>query len=312
MIGANKSMRKYKNKKMGIYLLVIVLLFLTSCTQFTGLRTPLYDGEQIKPNEKAIEAYHLANEVIGLEKEFYIRDSFSEDILKTSLDYLNEEPFLLRNGSYIIGEDLPAGRVTLLGNESVFSPENYDVHVGNLIIYDEDGKTYFENLFHSEYGQLTAQLDLIEGHEIKIIGKNSEITVFYSDSLPKEPYVLMELPAVIKNLDQIDVEQPIDVLEDGRILNLTAGIYEVGLHLEAGKYTLSGLEAPHNTEMYLFREGTSPRVIELLIDDEKDIEETKASKEASKVEGVKIELLDGDKIYLNLVKKLELIHLSDN
>lgn len=308
-------MRKFNIKKITPFFLTMILFFLTSCSEYTGLRTPLYDGKPIKPNQAAIEVYHSSAEVIDTEKEFYIRYPFSEEILHKSLDYPNEEAFLLEEGRYIIGEDLPAGRATLLGNESSFSTENYDVHVGNLIVRDEAGDIYFENLFHSEYGQLTAQFDLISGHEITIIGKEAEITVFYKSSLPNNPYILMKLPDLIQNLDRIDVQQPLKISADGKIVHLTAGIYEVGQHLEAGKYVLSDMVAPHNTEMYIFSDSTSPRVIELLMKNQQDLEDIQDSEEKIAVkedEVTKVELLAGEKIYLNLVKKLELIRLVED
>lgn len=307
-------MRKFNKKKTAPYILAIVLLLLTSCSNYTGLRTPLYDGKPIKPKEAEIEVYRSSGEVTGAEKEFYIRYPFSEDILNKSLDYSNEEPFLLKEGRYLIGEDLPAGRVTLLGNESSFSTENYDVHVGNLIVRDEAGNIYFENLFHSEYGQLTAQLDLLPGHEITIIGTESEITVFYEERLPKDPYILMDVPDLTRNLDRINVQQPLEITGNGRVVHLAAGIYEVGLHLDAGKYALSDMVAPHNTEMYIFSESSSPRVIELLIEEQKYLEDSQDLEgkiEVKKDEDAKIELSVGDKIYLNLVTRLELVRLTE-
>lgn len=307
-------MRKFNTKKIVPYLLAMTLLFLTSCGKYTGLRTPLYDGAPIKSNDEAIEVYRSSAEVIGAEKEFYIRYPFSADILQKSLAYTNEEPFLLEEGRYVIGEDLPAGRASLLGNESSFSTENYDVHVGNLIVRDEVGDVYFENLFHSEYGQLTAQFDLIQGHEITIIGTEAEITVFYEETLPKDPYVLMDVPDLTRNLDRINVQQPLEFFEDAGVIHLTAGIFEVGQHLEAGEYLLSDLLASHNTEMFIFDESSSPRVIELLMDAPKDLEGAEDSEDKIKTketEGAIIKLLAGDKIYLNLVGKLELIRLVE-
>lgn len=265
------------------------------------MKTPLYDGKPIKKDEEAIAIYGATGEIIGEEKDYYIRQLFSEDLLKDSLPYPTEEPILLKEGRYIIGEDLPTGRATLLGNESSFSTESYDVHVGNLSIRDEIGALYFENLFHSEYGQLTTQLDLIEGHEINIVGKESEITVFYSARLPDNPYVLMELPELNQNLDRTAVQQPLEVSKEAKVVNLTAGIYEIGVHFTAGEYHLSALEAPHNTEMYLFRDSNEPRVVELLLDS------TEKHKEA-----ITVKLIDGDKIYLNLVNQLKLSRLDDN
>lgn len=306
-------MRKDPIQKIVRYLMVFPLLFLTSCSKYTGLRTPLYDGQPIKPDEEAIEVYQASAEVIGAEKDFYIRYVFSEDILQESLDYPEAEPVLLEEGRYLIGTDLPAGRASLLGNESSFSIEHYDVHVGNLIIRDEAGDVYFENLFHSEYGQLTAQLDLIQGHEITIIGKDPEITVFYEENLPKNPYVLMDVPDLIKNTGRINIQQPVNSIDGGKIVRLTAGIYEVGLHIPAGEYILSDLIAPHNTEMYLFQESLSPRVIELLMEPPTYLEVLEDSAEeiqTRKDKTATVQLLVGDKIYLNLVEQLELIQIT--
>lgn len=298
-------MQKLNSQKGILYLLVVTLLLLTSCGEFPGLRTPRYDGEPVKPDTAAIEAYRMGAEVTGAAKEYYIRYPFSEDILQKSREYPSEEPFLLEAGRYLIGEDLAAGRATLLGNESSFSTENYDVHVGNLIIRDAAGEVYFENLFHSEYGQLTAQVDLLPGHEITIIGTDPEITVFYEEALPRDPYLLMEPPILIQTLDRLNVQQPLQILEEGKVVYLTAGIYEVGLHFEEGTYRLSDLVAPHNTELYLFRENSSPQVIELLMGNMEENIEPKQK------EGPEIELLAGDKIYLNLVKQLALISLEE-
>lgn len=306
-------MKNSNKKKIVPYFLMLVVIFLTSCSKYTGIKTPLYDGKPIKSNEVAIETYRTSAEVIDAEKEFYIRHPFSEDILQKSLDYSNEEPFLLEEGRYTIGEDLPAGRATLLGNESSFSTENYDVHVGNLIVRDRAGEIYFENLFHSEYGQLTTQFDLIPGHEITIIGKEPEITVFYEDSLPTDPYVLMDLPVTIENFEPIDKKRPIENLENGKFLYLTAGIYEVGVHLKAGEYEISDLVAPHNTEMYIFNESSTPRVIELLLDtpiESEEIQDAEDKKVAKENVSAKVQLVAGEKIYLSLVKQLELVMLN--
>lgn len=298
-------MRKMDKKRIVFFVLSFSLLLLSACS-YNGLRKPLYDDEPIQPNEAAIETYRESAEVVGAEKEFYIRYPFSKDILQESLDYSNEEPFLLEEGQYIIGEDLPAGRATLLGNQSSFSTENYDVHVGNLIVRDASDEVYFENLFHSEYGQLTAQLDLLPGHEMTIIGTEPEITVFYEERLPKDPYRLMELPILIENLGRADVQQPLEIFEEGRVIHLTAGIYEVGVHLAAGEYIVSDLVAPHNTEMYVFDESSDPRVIELLLTHSEAEEESQDLEEKGK-----IKLADGEKIYLHLVRKLELLRVEE-
>lgn len=307
-------MEKLKDKKSFVYFFSFLLFFVTGCSEFTGLRTPLYDGEAVEPKEEAIAAYRETGEVIGAEKAYYARYPFSEDITQLSLDFPNEEPVLLTDGTFTVGEDLSAGRATLLGNESSFSSENYDVHVGNLIIRDEAGEVYFENLFHSEYGQLTAQVDLIPGHEMSIIGTDTEITVFYSEKLPEDPYVLMDVPQVIENMGRVEVQQPLEILEDGNIVSLTAGIYEVGVHFEPGTYEITQVLATHSTEMYLFRASNEPRVFELLANAlimvEYPTQDFEVQEVVEEEAGVQIELVDGDKIYPNLVRLLQLTRVE--
>lgn len=285
----------------------VMLLVLSGCSEFTGIRQPLYDGKIIEENKEAIAVYHETGEIIGEEKEYYFRYPFSEDIYKPSLDYTGDSPVLLNNGEYIIGEDIPVGRVSLLGNESVFSPENYEAHVGNFIIYDEAGEVYFENMFHSLYGPLVAQVDFISKHRIEIIGADAEVSAFYTNEFPEDPYLLMDPPQILETLGRIDVQQPITVTAD--ITTLTAGIYEVGIHLEPGTYEVIDFFAAHNTEMYVFHEGEEPRVFELILDsDTLDRVDEEVIDVVDEVEekNIQIELQEGDKIYPNLVSILKL------
>lgn len=278
---------------------------MSGCSEFTGVRQPLYNGEKVEPKEEAIETYHASSEIIGPEKDYYLRDTFSQDIYQPSLDYSDNEPVLLTAGEYVIGEDVPAGRVSLLGNESVFTADNYDIHPGNLTIYDETGELYFENLFHSLYGPLVTQVDFIPGHTIEIVGTETEITAFYSAEFPEDPYVLMDLPEVIENQGLTEVQQPLTEMEED-VIALTAGIYEVGVHLEPGTYEMTDVYAPHSTEMFLFQGDDEPRVFELILDqkvvfveDGDPVEVVEEDKDYPQ-----IVLEDGDKIYPNLVSAL--------
>jgi len=294
------------NKKSFLFIFSLMFMLLTGCSQFQGLRQPLYDEEPVIPDEEAIARYQDAGEIVGQEKEHYFRHTFSQDIYQASQDYPTAEPVLLNAGSYTIGDDLPAGRATLLGNESTFGSENSDVHVGNFIIYDEAGDVYFENLFHTEYGPLVAQVDLLPGHTIEIIGETPEITVFYEPTLPEDPYILMDPPEVLVNLDELETEHPIVRNENNQTIRLTAGIYEVGEHLDPGIYDITSVEAVHNTEMYLFHEGEDPRVFELITNT------PPASEQDTQEEPNQIELQAGDKIYPNLVHALELQSVSED
>lgn len=299
-------MKLLKNKYVVLY--SFSLFFLSACS-FTGVRKPLYDGEKVEPKKEAIEIYQESKEITGAEKDYYLRYPFSEDIYNESLAYPEEEPVLLLEGEYVVGEDLPAGRVSLLGNESIFSSDSYEVHVGNLTIRDGAGDVYFENLFHSEYGQQTAQVDLIKGHTLTIVGTDAEVTAFYTENFPKDPYTLMSPPAVLENLGRLEVKDPIELQEHKDVVNLTAGIYEVGVHLDPGLYEIESVRAPHNTELYLFREKgeEEPHVFELPVrvaafdDEEEEVSEAVIEEKAAQ-----IELKEKDKIYPNLVEYLQL------
>lgn len=304
LIEGAKLMKKFRGKLLVASLLGIAL-FLSSCTTFNGVRKPLYNGEPVAPNEEAIEVYQTSREIVGVEKEFYLRYPFSEAIQESSLDYTNEDPVLLEEGTYIIGEDIPAGRVSLIGNESVFTSENNAVHVGNLMIRDAADAVYFENLFHTDYGQLVSQVDFIEGHTIEVIGDDPQITAFYTATLPDDPYILMDPPELLMNLERLDFQQP--VVTVGASVTLTAGIYEVGEHLEAGQYNVVTVQAPHNTELIRFRAGEEPAVYELRQTFEMEEE---SSKEIS-VDYPTIELQDGDKIYPSLVRTLQLVKVTE-
>lgn len=291
-------MKKFK----GLGFLTVLSIVLFGCSGFNGIRQPLYDGKPVVEEDEAIEVYHSSREVIDEEKNYYFRYPFSEDILEESLAYSNEEPFLLEEGEYVIGEDLPAGRVSLLGNESVFSFENAVIRVGNMKIYDSQDVVYFENLFHSDYGQLVAQVDFIAGHRIEIIGERPEITVFYGEGFPEEPYLLMDPPELLVNLERLDVRNP--MIQSGESTELTAGIYEVGVHLEGGRYEIQSVDAPHNTEMYLFRENEEVRVFELILTPDVASEGTPDNDYPT------IELQQGDKIYPHLVRNLRLVKVD--
>ncbi len=288
-----------KLKSWGVFSWLALVLI--GCSSFNGLRTPLYDGMPAEADEEAINSYRTSREITGEEKAYYFRYPFSETVYEESLDYPSIPPLLLEAGEYQIGEDVAAGRASLLSNESMFTGENTVVHVGNLKIYDEQGEVYFENLFHSDYGQLIAQVDLKEGHTIELIGESPEITVFYAESFPEDPYLLMEPPEVLVNLDRLTVQNPI--VRNEKTVELTAGIFEVGVHLEAGTYEIQQVQAPHNTELFLFREGEETRVFELLVSSEG---ENMESKKNTGINYPTIDLQEGDKIYPNLVRKLVL------
>lgn len=302
LIGGLKRMKQYNRNLLRLILLAFFFL-LAGCSDFNGIRTPLYDGEPVAPNDEAISTYQQSREIIGEEKAFYLRYPFSEDIYQSSLDFTNDSPVLLEAGSYVIGEDIPAGRASIIGNESVFTSENNAVHVGHFMIRDSENMVYFENVFHSDYGPLVAQVDFIHGHTIEIIGDDPEITVFYGPELPADPYQLMDPPELLVNMDRLEFNQPIVIDEAQSAVTLTAGIYEVGIHLEPGHYEIKTVQASHSTELIRFRSGAEPAVFELHLSAE--IADT------SDVALPIIELQTGDKIYPSLVDQLELVRVKE-
>lgn len=324
--------KSYKIKKSLIAsFLLVVSLFVSGCSSFSGIRTPKFDGEPFEINEEKITAYQNAQEVIGEEKEYYIQEPFSEDILNSSLDYIEHEPFLLKEGSYVIGEDLPAGRVNLYGQAYMSSmdgevptPNIPSFSAGTLFIHDLEGDLYFENMFHELYGTTQAQVDFIEGHTIEITGVEPAFVVFYDSEIPEDPYIFdpryvpsgerEEISETEEAQDLLVVPaerpQPIEISEDGKIVELQAGIYEVGVHFEPGIYEISETGGPlllEYTEIFLFREGEETRVFEVynsMIPEE-------ALSSSKEVMGT-LELKEEDKIYPSYMNFLQLIRDDRN
>lgn len=273
-----------------------LVLFLSGCSSFSGIRTPKYDGQPFVPQPEKIAAFEEGREVIGAEKEYYLPEPFSEMILEASLDFIDHEPMLLAEGTYTVGEDIPASRVTVMGDKEdptlaiggnydpAAPPEVEDYKVGTMTIRDPEGKLYFENMFHPFYGVQIIQVDLIPGHTIEITGKMPEFIFYFEEFLPSEPYlfdtrwaeyldeleqeegfVAVEMPELASdsNEEAYFEQQAIKVLEPGQEYVLKAGIYEVGVHLEAGTYEVTEQASPTYTGLYLFREGEEPRVFDI-------------------------------------------------
>ena len=334
--------------KLRFLCLTSLSLIISGCSSFTGIRTPLYDGEPFIPQEEEIAAYNESREILGETKELYLPETFSEDILKPSIDYIDHEPILLEEGTYTVGVDIPASRVTLFGEKNDPSmiidfnvdpfapakPEEYEV--GTMTIRDENGHFYFENMFHKHYGVLVTQVDFIEGHTIEIIGNNPKVVVFFDEVIPEDPYIfdtrwedyiagleaegielvehseedLSDIPGIDPSL--FIQEQPIVISEEEQTVNINAGIYEVGVHLEAGTYEVTEESVPNHTAMYLFRDHIEPKVIDiskniygvghnLFFMNSNQLDEDKPI----------IELIDGDKIYPHYVGHMLLTKIDE-
>jgi len=290
------------NKKKFLCL-PILLLILSGCSSFTGIRTPKYDGEPIHPNEEAIEGYTGTQQVNAENEAHYFRYPLSETLFEPSLEFTNGETVTLEAGVYTVGKDLPSGRVILEGHPSNYSPEVFTIRAGNLTVYDAEGVVSFENHFQEYSGVMRAVADLREGYTVEVEGKDPEIDVHYreemAESLPRSD----------------DLEQ----------VTLMAGHYEVGEHLDAGIYTIKTVLAPRTPVLYHHADGEM-HVIELtqnrgvrprLTEEENDewfelgrisAEEYERNLELfeDRPDRPVIELKAGDKLYLPMVERLDL------
>lgn len=277
-----------------------IALFLSGCSSYSGLRTPKYDGEPFVPEQEKIVAFEKGREIIGEEQEHYLPEPFSTAILDPTLDYVAHEPMILEEGTYTVGEDIPTSRVTIMGEKEdpELSIENFvdpaapskpdEYRVGTMTIHDPEGQLYFENMFHPYYGVQIIQVDLIEGHTIEINGHFPELVIFFEEFLPSDPYIFdtrweeylaeleqegyerVEMPEQIEipgesAEDESDYfkHQPLKIIDPGKTLELKAGIYEVGVHFEAGTYEVTEQSSPTHTELFLFRQGEEPRIFDM-------------------------------------------------
>ncbi len=328
-------------QRFKVPLLSLTLVLLNACSSFTGLRTPKYDGQPFVVQPEKIAAFEESREIIGEEKEHYLPEPFSEDILQPSLEAIEHEPVLLEEGIYTIGEELPPGRVSLIGQKEDPSmsyggftdpntpqePESY--RVGTMTIRDSENALYFENMFHPSYGVIIAQVDFIEGHTIEIVGSNPEIVVFYGNALPDYPYVfdtreeewLGEFEGTEEEssafegvpIHEYEQEQPLTLSEDGNTVELKAGIYEVGKHFEAGVYEITEQSAPVHTEIFLFSDSNEPRVFEVaenLYAPTHNIYAMINRGDTASKRPV-IELNEGDKLYPHYVNSLMLTRIDE-
>lgn len=307
----------------------------SGCASFSGIRTPEYNGEPFIADEEKIEAYQNTREIIGEEKEYYIKEPFSKDLTNATLDYINHEPVLLEEGSYIVGEDFPTGRVSIYGmaydpNMTVISdpnlpPEYQDIpsfSAGTITIRDTDGALYYKNLFHMMYGNTVAQVDFIEGHTIEITGVDPAFAVFYEEEIPDQVFVfdprhnseLLENPhEMVEEFEGVQVfepviQQPLEFREQDGMIQLRGGIFEAGVHFEPGTYSVVETNAMHHTEFFIFREGEEPRAFEV----SEFFSMGMIGKEFSEGEiESEIELKAGDKIYPSYMTSFQMVRIGD-
>lgn len=292
-------MLKLQNKITQIFGTIMLIGFLAGCSSYAGIRTPTYDGEPVQIDEEAVAAYRDHREIIGKNKELYLKESISPSLNDPALDFTGEDPVLLESGHYTIGEDLPAGRVYMRGTDSDFAPDKRMIHVGTVTIMDEEDHLYFETLFNDAAGIKEAYVDLREGHTIKVVGENPEVMVHYEDPM------------------QVDT----------RTILIT-GQYEVGKQIDSGVYEIANVVAPGVGSMYWYQGDEIPRIIELsmpqatmtkeeLANERKDgyINETEYQLQLEAIEQAEtqrptVSLEAGDRLSIPMVHTLELIKVE--
>lgn len=285
-------------------------VLLSGCASFTGIRSPKYNGETIGIDKEAITLYADSLEVHPDYTDKYFRYELSETLLEPSLPYFDKDSVILEEGTYVVGEDLEAGRVYLSAESSDFSAEMWIIHTGNLTVYDQEDTVVFENHFQDMAGAMQALVDLREGYRIELTGNDPIITVSYSDPvLPKSDYFSEEA------------------------IELISGHYEVGEHIEAGTYSFESISVPQTTVLYRFSKEGEVSVFELSSryypgskispeDNEDYLEwglisekEFKANEEAllnyETAYRPEIELFEGDKLYLPMTYSL-ILEPTDN
>lgn len=285
-------------------LIVPILVFLSGCANFSGIRTPKYDGAPIQPNKEAIELFAERHQINEENEAHYFRYPLSDTLFEPSLDFSDEETILLEAGTYRVGEDLPEGRVVLQGHPSNYSAEVFLIYAGNVTVYDATNVVAFENHFQERSGVMQVVVDLREGQTVEVEGEDPRINVHYSEEAASQ--------------FQPQSDDPDRVI-------LIGGHYEVGQHLEQGIYTIGTAFGPRTPVLYHFSDGEIT-VVELTQnrggippfsreENEEMFEFGTISEEEYKSnlkrfenqpDGPIIELKAGDKVYLPMLEQMEL------
>lgn len=306
MIGGMRMKQLFQSKK-TLIIVPVLFLILTGCS-FAGIRSPLYDGKPVEPNESAIKQYVQTQQINAENEAYYFRHPLSDSLFEPSLEFSDKETVTLNVGTYEVGEDLPEGRVILEGHPSDFSPQVFTIRAGNVTVFDDNGLVTFENHFQERIGVMQAVVDLREGQTVNVDGESSEIYVHYNKKTLLNPFDM-----------EADAKPELASTE-----TLRAGHYEVGKHIEAGSYMLEDFAAPRTAVLYHFTEktvkvveltanrGLKPSASELnearyetedVSEEDKKDEQTDAPYQSVKPV---IHLKEGDKLYLPMLDWLKL------
>lgn len=315
--------KSFHSKKQWL-LAPALLLILTGCSSFAGIRTPLYDGEPVEPNDEAIEAYVETQKINEENEAYYFRYPLSETLTEPSLDFSDTETVTLEKGSYTVGEDLPSGRVLFEGHPSDFNPDVFIIRAGNVTVYDTEGVVTFENHFQENSGVMRAVADLREGQTIEVEGETPEVFVHYNKDAAENASAPGTETSEVPESDETSDQEPVSTV------HLIAGHHEVGKHLDAGMYSFEAVMAPRTPVLYHFHDGNID-VIELtgnrgvrpmlppaeleewyemgrITEEEYELNKELIENQPDKAV---IELNDGDKLYLPMLDLLELKKIKE-
>lgn len=207
-------------------------LLVGGCAGWTGLTPERYDGQDIHRNEQAIAAYQKNQEIIGEEKELYLLEPFSEELLEPPLPLTDEPTRQMEPGVYTIGEDVPTGRYQFRYVTEQMDPRNS----GNatLTITDAEDRLVLRELL-TPMTLVPVEVDLREGDRVTLAGEN-----FYVEMGGR-----FENPAM--------QESEADAV-------LSTGVWAVGEHVQPGTYLLE--QQPATGYLYIFEDTSEPRIIE--------------------------------------------------
>lgn len=188
--------------------------------------TFIFIGCSQEPSEK-VAAYQENNEIIGPESEELIGNVSSTIYESIDRDNTEAEEILIQPVEGL-GKQVtpPEGRYTIsAGFDSSGTPQS-----GRILVYDENEAFLIDELYDNGFGISGVTVDLNGSHTVHVDGIDQAMIVPAETQLSNE---------------------------------LTAGIWEVGQDIEAGRYAVTPAEYGFGY-LHLFEEGESPKVFEFL------------------------------------------------
>ena len=185
------------------------------------------NGCSHEPSEKVLR-YQDNNEIIGPERDKIIGEY--SDTIYESIDRNNSKATEMMIGPIEgTGEDItpPEGRYTIT---SVPGSDGFP-QSGRVLVYDEYGILLIDELIDYAFGVGSVTVNLNGTHTVHVDGLDEVLIV----------------PATTQIMNE-----------------LSAGIWEVGIDIEAGDYYVYADSEIAFGDLHIFEEGKSPRVFEFL------------------------------------------------